>query len=87
MDQLAAIRVFMRTVEAGSITRAAADLAMPKSTASKLLGQLEAHLGTKPLLRSTRSLSLTPEGEEYYGHVSRLMANLHDVDAHFQQRG
>ncbi|WP_312793774.1 LysR family transcriptional regulator [Tianweitania sp.] len=87
MDQFAAIRVFLRTVEAGSMTRAAADIGMPKSTASKLLSQLEAHLGTKLLQRSTRAFALTAEGSEYYKRAGSLLANLHDIDADLRQRG
>lgn len=87
MDQFAAIRVFLRTVEAGSLTRAAAALGMPKSTASKLLSQLETHLGTKLLQRSTRALALTAEGSEYYERAGSLLAGLHDIDADLRQRG
>jgi LysR family transcriptional regulator, regulator for bpeEF and oprC len=87
MNQFDAIRVFTRMVETGSLTKAAASLAMPKSTASKLLAELEAHLGAKLLQRSTRSFSLTNEGEDYYERVTRLMAHLHDIDATIQQRG
>lgn len=87
MNQFAAIRVFTRMVETGSLTKAAASLAIPKSTASKLLGELEAHLGTKLLQRSTRSLALTEEGREYYDRVSVLMMTLSDADAALQKKG
>jgi LysR family transcriptional regulator, regulator for bpeEF and oprC len=80
MDQFAAIRAFMRIVETGSLTKAAGTLGMPKSTVSKLLANLEVHLGTKLLLRSTRSVSLTTEGAAYYEQVGQVMANLQDAD-------
>jgi LysR family transcriptional regulator, regulator for bpeEF and oprC len=80
MDQFAAIRAFMRIVETGSLTKAASTLGMPKSTVSKLLANLEVHLGTKLLLRSTRSVSLTTEGAAYYEQVGQVMANLQDAD-------
>lgn len=80
MDQLTAIRTFIRIVESGSITKAAASLGMPKSTASKLLADLEFHLGTKLLLRSTRSITVTPEGSAYYEQVSQVVGRLDDAD-------
>lgn len=86
MDQLAALRVFIRTVESGSLTRAAAELGLPKSTASKLLAQLEQHLGAKLLQRSTRSLALTSEGSDYYERAGQLVASLHDLDTDLQHR-
>lgn len=87
MDQLSAIRVFVRTVEAGSLSRAAETLHMPKSTASKLLADLETYLGTRLLLRSTRSLSLTAEGEEYFRNVGPLLIRLQDMDDSLMGRG
>lgn len=86
MDQLAAIRTFIRIVEAGSITKAAASLDMPKSTASKLLADLESHLGTKLLLRSTRSITVTPEGSAYYEQVSQVVGRLDDADLSLRDR-
>jgi hypothetical protein len=53
MDQLLAIRVFSRVVEAGNFTKAADSLRMPKATVSKLVQTLEAHLGVQLLHAST----------------------------------
>ena len=47
MDQLLAIRAFARVVEAGNFTRAANSLDMPNATLSKLVQELEAHLGVQ----------------------------------------
>ncbi|GAA3114758.1 LysR family transcriptional regulator [Rhizobium viscosum] len=80
MDQFNAIRAFMRIVETGSLSKAAISLDMPKSTASKLLADLEAHLGTKLLQRSTRSVALTAEGAAYYEQVGHVMTSLQDAD-------
>ncbi|MQY49527.1 LysR family transcriptional regulator [Rhizobiales bacterium RZME27] len=80
MDQFSAIRAFMRIVETGSLSKAAMSLEMPKSTVSKLLADLEIHLGTKLLQRSTRSVALTAEGTTYYEHVGQVMLGLQDAD-------
>lgn len=87
MDRFNAVRVFVRTVEAGSLTRAASTLDMPKSTASKFLADLEADLGTSLIQRSTRSLSLTAEGEEYYELVAPLISRFQDADDALRNRG
>lgn len=83
MDQLLAIRTFARVVEAGSFTRAADSLDMPKATVSKLVQDLEAHVGARLLHRTTRRLSVTPEGNAYYEKTSRLLKELEDIDSAF----
>lgn len=88
MDQLLAIRTFARVVEAGSFTRAADSLDMPKATVSKLVQDLEAHVGARLLHRTTRRLSVTPEGNAYYEKTSRLLKELDDIDSAFNaERG
>jgi LysR family transcriptional regulator for bpeEF and oprC len=62
MDQLHAIRVLARVVEAGAFTRAADSLDMPLATVSELVRSLERHLGVKLLQRTTRRVTVTPEG-------------------------
>jgi len=66
MDQLLAIRIFARVVEAGSFTRAADSLQMPKATVTKLVQALETLVGAKLLQRTTRRIAVTPEGKAYY---------------------
>ena len=87
MDQFSAIRVFTRIVETGSLTRAAAHLGMPKSTASKLLADLETYLGVTLLHRSTRSVKLTVEGAGYYEQASRILARLAEADSDIREVG
>ena len=87
MDHFNAVRVFIRVVETGSITRAAAHLTMPKSTASKLLADLEEALGVRLLNRTTRAVSLTDEGARYYREAAPLLARLGDVEAELKDRG
>lgn len=83
MDQLLAIRAFARVVEAGSFTKAADTLGMPNASLTKSIQALEAHLRVKLLQRTTRRVSVTPEGAQYYEKTQRLLKELDDVDASF----
>ena len=83
MDQLLAIRGFARVVEAGSFTRGADSLDMPNTSLSKLVQELEAHLGVRLLQRTTRRVTVTPEGQEYYEKTLRLLRDLEDIDTSF----
>lgn len=83
MNQLLAIRAFARVVEAGSFTRAADTLEMPNATLSKLVQELEAHLGVRLLQRTTRRVSVTPEGQLYYEKTGLLLRSLEDIDTSF----
>jgi DNA-binding transcriptional LysR family regulator len=85
MDNLLALRVFVRIAEAGSFGKAADQLALPRSTASKLIQDLEEHLGTKLIHRTTRSITVTPEGAEYYERARRLVNDLEEMDAAARQ--
>jgi DNA-binding transcriptional LysR family regulator len=81
MDQLAAMRAFVRVVEAGTFTRAASTLGMPKPTVTKLVQSLEAHIRTKLLNRTTRRVTVTPDGAAYYERVMRLLNDLEELDS------
>lgn len=83
MDQLTAIRGFARVVEAGSFTRAADSLDMPNATLSKVVQDLEAHLGVRLLQRTTRRVTVTPEGRDYYEKTLRIVRDLEDIDSAF----
>ncbi|WP_322862661.1 LysR family transcriptional regulator [Aeromonas allosaccharophila] len=66
--------LFATVVEQGSFTRAAELLGMPKSSVSQKISRLEAQLGVRLLQRTTRRLSLTPQGELYVEHCQGLLA-------------
>lgn len=70
--------VFAHIVEAGSFTRAAEQLGLPKSTVSRRLTHLEERLGERLLLRTTRKLTLTDFGHGMIGHARQVAA---EVDA------
>jgi LysR family transcriptional regulator, regulator for bpeEF and oprC len=80
MDHLLALRVFVRIAESGAFSKAADSLDVPRPTVTKLVQDLESHLGTKLLQRTTRRVSVTPEGAAYYERAARLIAELEDMD-------
>lgn len=81
MDQLSAMRVFIRVVETGNLTRAADSLSMPKATVSNLIRGLEAHLRTKLLNRTTRRVIVTTDGALYYERALKIVSDLETLDA------
>lgn len=84
MDRFSALKVFTRVVEANSFTRAADSLNMPNATISKTIQQLESHLGVCLLQRTTRRITVTPEGREYYEKALRILQALDEIDASFK---
>jgi LysR family transcriptional regulator for bpeEF and oprC len=81
MDQIQSMRVFARVVEAGTFTRAAVSLDLPKGTVTKLVQHLEARLKVKLLNRTTRRVTVTPDGAAYYERTARLLNDLDDIEA------
>src|SRR5690606_1120828 len=80
MNHLLAIRAFVRVAESGSFTRAADHLGMPRSTVSKLVADLEQHLGVKLMQRTTRKAVVTPEGADYYASVMPIVLDLDETE-------
>lgn len=81
MDQLSAMRVFVRVVETGNFSRAAASLNIPKTTVTNLVQNLEAHLKTKLLNRTTRRVIVTTDGALYYERAQQLLSELDELDS------
>lgn len=86
MDHLQAMRVFTRVVDANSFTLAADSLNMPRATVSTVVRRLERHLGARLLNRSTRRLSLTPDGAAYYERCTGILADVEDAESAFRDR-
>lgn len=80
-NQMLAIRVFVRVVEAGTFTKAADSLRMPKPTVTKLVQGLESHLRIKLLNRTTRRVTVTQDGSTYYERVVRWLGDLEDIES------
>ena len=80
MDQLSAMRAFLRVVETGNFTRASAALGMPKATVSNLIQNLETHLQTRLLNRTTRRVMVTTDGALYYERANQIVSELDELD-------
>jgi LysR family transcriptional regulator, regulator for bpeEF and oprC len=80
MDQLSAMRAFLRVVETGNFTRASAALDMPKATVSNLIQNLETHLQTKLLNRTTRRVMVTTDGALYYERAIQIVNEIDELD-------
>lgn len=80
-DKLGGIGAFVQAVDAGSFALAGERLHLSSSAISKSIARLEARLGVRLFHRSTRRLSLTEEGQAYYEHCTRALAELETGEA------
>lgn len=85
MDKFEAMQRFVLVAQFGSFTKAAEALGLPKSSVSSAVQGLESELGTRLLHRSTRSITLTQDGETYLPQCQALLANLDVLDSQFQR--
>src|SRR6201997_27695 len=83
MDRIDAMRLFIRVVERRSFTLAATDLAIPRSTATEVVKQLESRLGARLLQRTTRHVAPTLDGEAYYRHCVKIVGDIEEGEAAF----
>jgi DNA-binding transcriptional LysR family regulator len=83
MDSLDAMRLFTRVVERRSFSDAAADLGLPRSTASEAVQQLEKRLGVRLLQRTTRRVSATSDGDAYYRRCLSIISEIEDAESAF----
>ena len=84
MDQVKAMKIFVRIYERSSFTQAADDLNLPRATLTHSLNQFEAWLGTRLLERSTRRVRPTLDGEAYYLRCVQLLAELEEAELAFR---
>jgi DNA-binding transcriptional LysR family regulator len=80
MDRLEAMSILVAVVDAGSLSAASRQLAIPLPTVSRKVGDLEAHLKTRLLHRTTRQLSLTEAGESYVASCRRILEEVGEVE-------
>jgi len=81
MDVMHSMAVFRRVVEAKNFSAVARETNMSQSTVSKHIAALEERLDTKLINRSTRSLTLTEAGKEYYHHCIRILNDFQEAEA------
>jgi len=77
------LNIFIQVVEQGSFTKAADVLQLHRPTVSKAIQQIENDLGVKLIHRTTRKLSVTAEGDEFYHHARHVLAEVNDMMASF----
>jgi DNA-binding transcriptional LysR family regulator len=87
MDQLDAMRAFVRVAELESFTRCAEQTGIPKATLSAAIRRLEERMGTRLLLRTTRRVQLTTDGQLCYARCRELLADMEEFDGLFRQGG
>ena len=80
MDRIEAMSTLLAAVEGGSLSAASRALGMPLATVSRKVSELEAHLGTRLLNRSTRQLSLTDAGRSYVEGAKRILEDLEAIE-------
>ena len=86
MDKLRAMETFVRIVDRGSLTAAADTLSTSLPSVVRTLAALEAELGVRLLNRTTRRLSPTDEGREYFERCKRVLADIDEADAALSAR-
>ena len=80
MDRLEAMSMLLLTVDRGSLSAAGRELRVPLPTLSRRISELEAVLGTRLLLRTTRKLSLTDAGVAYVAAARRILEQVDDAE-------
>jgi DNA-binding transcriptional LysR family regulator len=86
MDRLQSMRVFQQVVEEGGFAAAARKMGLATAVVSRLVSDLEHHLGVRLLQRTTRRLSLTQAGESYLERVRVILAEIDSAEAMVQDQ-
>ncbi|MCK7316317.1 LysR family transcriptional regulator [Enterobacter cloacae] len=81
MDRLQAMQIFTRVAEAGSFVRAAETLSLPSSTVTSTIKNLEKYLQVRLLNRTTRRVSLTPEGVQYLAQCRDILSLIEHAES------
>ncbi len=81
MDLLAATRIFVQVVDAGSFARAADALDVSNAVVTRQVAALEAHLGARLLHRTTRRMSLTEAGEDFHARARSILEQFAEAEA------
>ncbi|XVN16245.1 LysR family transcriptional regulator [Pseudomonas corrugata] len=80
LDRLTGLIAFARAASLGSYTAAARELSVSPSAVSKSVQRLEEHFGLMLFTRTTRSLTLTPEGRDLYERALRILREVEEID-------
>lgn len=85
MDRFETMRVYVRVSELASFSKAAESLGLPKATVSTAVQQLEAHLGTRLLHRTTRQVQMTQDGLMYFERCKDLLSDMEELESLFKK--
>ena len=80
VDRLEAMTILLRVVDKGSFSAAGRDLGVPLATVSRKVSELETHLGTRLLVRSTRKVALTDAGGRYVASARRILEEVDETE-------
>lgn len=80
MDRFEAMSMLLTAVDGGRLSAAAREMRVPISTLSRKVAELEAFLGTKLLIRTTRNLTLTDAGISYVAAVRRILEEVEEAE-------
>ena len=80
MDLIAAFRTFVRISETGSFSAVAREVGATQPAISRQIAQLEEHLGARLIQRTTRSLSLTADGQDLLEHARHVLAAVEETE-------
>lgn len=86
-DQFAALRVFVRLAQTGSFSRTARELKLSQPTTSRMISDLEAHLGVTLFNRTTRAVALTQAGADYLADIQPILDALNEADYRIRGSG
>ncbi|WP_077037812.1 LysR family transcriptional regulator [Pelomonas sp. KK5] len=81
MDRLHSLQVFCRVIDRQGFAAAAREMNLSPSVVTRLINDLEAHVGARLINRTTRRLVLTEAGEEYLEQVRRILSDLEEAEA------
>ena len=81
VDRTSEMEAFATVVRTGSLSAAARSLRLTPSALSRTISRIEARLGVRLLVRTTRALTLTPEGLAYHAAAQRILADLAEAEA------
>lgn len=80
MDRLEAMTILLQVADKGSFSAASRTLGMPLATVSRKVSELENHLGTRLLVRTTRKVALTEAGAAYVVSARRILEEIEEVE-------
>jgi DNA-binding transcriptional LysR family regulator len=87
LDRAREMALFVAVHDTGSFSAAARQLAMSPSAVSRAMGRIEARLGVRLVLRSTRALTFTAEGQAYLRAARRILADLDEAEQEIADSG